>query len=87
MVNGNGGCIDLSNGNFFWSKPTSASHENGNRTGASPALCGAEIHVKAGEVACVVGNVGSGKSALIKAMLGERYYLLKIMQVALIFNI
>jgi len=71
MVNGNGGCIDLSNGNFFWSKPTSASHENDNRTGASPALCGADIHVKAGEVACVVGNVGSGKSALIKAMLGE----------------
>lgn len=75
-MNGNGGSIDMSNGNFFWSKPTTVSHENSNRTGASPALCGADIHVRAGEVACLVGNVGSGKSALVKAMLGELYYFL-----------
>lgn len=68
----NGGGIYMKNGNFLWSKPQSADSRKGNGDSAGlPALCGANIEVGAGEVVAVVGSVGTGKSALIKALLGE----------------
>jgi len=70
-INEEGG-IHLKNGNFLWSKPQSADSSKGNGYAAGlPALCGASIEVRAGEVVAVVGSVGTGKSALIKALLGE----------------
>jgi ABC-type multidrug transport system fused ATPase/permease subunit len=69
-INGIEGGIQMTNGNFLWSKPSSALSENGSFN-ALPALCGADIDVKGGEIIAVVGSVGSGKSALIKALLGE----------------
>jgi ABC-type multidrug transport system fused ATPase/permease subunit len=70
-INGEGG-LYMKNGNFLWSKPQSADSRKGNGDSAGlPALCGASIEVGAGEVVAVVGSVGTGKSALIKALLGE----------------
>ena len=67
-----GGGIQMKNGNFLWSKPSSASLKKKRKDSiAVPALCGAEFEVKSGEIVAVVGSVGSGKSALIKALLGE----------------
>jgi ATP-binding cassette subfamily C (CFTR/MRP) protein 1 len=54
-----GGCITMTNGNFLWSSQ------------GKPALCGANLNVKAGEVVAVIGTVGAGKSTLLKALLGE----------------
>ena len=68
-INGEGG-IQMKNGNFLWSKPSSASSTSGGSE-ALPALCGADINVKGGDIIAVVGPVGSGKSAFIKALLGE----------------
>ena len=36
-----------------------------------PALCDASLSVGPGEVVAVVGEVGSGKTALVKALIGE----------------
>lgn len=69
-INGIEGGVQMKNGNFLWSKPSSSLSENGGLN-ALPALCGADIDVKGGEIIAVVGSVGSGKSALIKALLGE----------------
>jgi len=54
-----GGGITMTNGNFLWSKQ------------GKPALRSANLSVKAGEVVAVIGSVGAGKSALLKALLGE----------------
>jgi ABC-type multidrug transport system fused ATPase/permease subunit len=69
-INGEKGGIQMKNGNFLWSKPSSASSKSGG-SDALPALCGAEITVNGGDIVAIVGPVGSGKSALIKALLGE----------------
>jgi len=55
--------VRMKNGNFYW--PT--------RTGNQPALAlvNASLHVKPGEFVAVIGRVGSGKSALVKSLLGE----------------
>lgn len=62
-----GGSIELRHGNFLWStvQTTSAS------SAVAPALIDAKLRVGPGEVVAVVGSVGSGKSALLKALLGE----------------
>ncbi len=69
--NGEGGEIDMVNGNFLWSKPIAMESDDEMSVSAVPALCGANLNVKAGEIVAVVGSVGSGKSALIKSLLGE----------------
>ena len=64
-----GGSIQMSNGNFLW--PTSKSAKEGGDPEVAPALIDAELKVNPGEVVAVVGGVGSGKSALLKGLLGE----------------
>ena len=55
-----GGGVELENGNFLWSPESGVA-----------ALCNVEASIQPGEVVAVIGQVGSGKSALIKAILGE----------------
>ena len=65
-----GGSIEVKNGNFLWS--TSKPPKDGEVAPPTfPALYDANFEVKPGEVVAVVGPVGSGKSALIKSLLGE----------------
>ena len=75
-----GGRIEMRNGNFLWSpegrqggkKAASAvAEEEISRPSGIPALCDANLTVEPGQVVAVVGPVGSGKTALIKGMLGE----------------
>lgn len=53
----------LSNGSFSWEKDESK----------EPTLKNIEVKLKPGEVLAIVGRVGSGKSSIISAMLGEMY--------------
>jgi len=65
-----GGQIEVKHGSFLWS--TSNQVKDGEVTPPdSPALCDVNLKVKSGEVVAVVGSVGSGKSSLIKGLLGE----------------
>ncbi|MGK3737192.1 MAG: ATP-binding cassette subfamily C (CFTR/MRP) protein 1 [Bacillariaceae sp.] len=65
-----GGQIEMKDGSFLWS--TSNQIEDGEVAPPnSPALCGVNLKVNPGEVVAVVGSVASGKSALIKSLLGE----------------
>lgn len=65
-----GGSIELKNGNFLWS--TSHAPRDGEVPAPeAPALCNVNFNVNPGEVVAVVGQVGSGKTALIKSLLGE----------------
>ena len=64
---GGGGSITMKNGNFLWA--VSRDVEGGD--GAVPALADVNLSVGPGEFVAVVGSVGSGKSALIKELLGE----------------
>mmetsp|Transcript_30339 Transcript_30339/g.45944 ORF Transcript_30339/g.45944 Transcript_30339/m.45944 type:complete len:1588 (-) Transcript_30339:395-5158(-) len=66
----NGGRIEMQNGNFLWSS-SSPGFDGKMQLQAAPALCEADINVGPGEIVAVVGSVGSGKTALIKALLGE----------------
>ena len=59
----NGGSIEMHHGNFLWPSQREGS--------SAPALANVELNVNPGEVVAVVGTVGSGKSALIKGLLGE----------------
>lgn len=69
-LGGGQGSIEMKNGNFLWS--TAKAVKDGEvSTEAAPALCDVNLDVKPGEVVAVVGTVGSGKSALIKGLLGE----------------
>lgn len=64
------GSIQMTNGNFLWS--TSEAPKDGEvPPPQSPALCNVNLSVNPGEVVAVVGPVGSGKSALVKGLLGE----------------
>jgi len=78
--NSTGGSISIEQGNFLWStaraKETTGENSRADGYGvetteAIPALYDANLEVKPGEVVAVVGSVGSGKSALIKSLLGE----------------
>ncbi len=66
-----GGSIELLNGNFLWSSATTSADNDFKSVVAAPALCGADLIVNPGEIVAVIGPVGSGKSALVKALLGE----------------
>jgi len=67
-----GGQIEVSNGSFLWSKFNQIKDgEEMTPSSSSPALCDVHLKVNPGEVVAVVGSVGSGKSALIKGILGE----------------
>ena len=57
--------IVVENGSFDW--PATGTHNNKK----SPALIDVNLKVDAGEIVAVVGGVGTGKSALLKAILGE----------------
>ena len=69
-LSSDGGSIELKNGNFLWSS-SDASNEGEIPAAKTPALCNANMKVYPGEVVAVVGGVGTGKTALIKALLGE----------------
>jgi ABC-type multidrug transport system fused ATPase/permease subunit len=82
LPEGGGGRIDLTNGNFLWSvasaPPTSSNGNKGDGSNSAtdaatvvPALANVNVSVAPGEIVAVVGGVGSGKSALIKGLLGE----------------
>lgn len=65
-----GGKIEMRHGSFLWS--TSQEPRDGEVAPPEvPALCDVNLVVNPGEVVAVVGPVGSGKSALIKGLLGE----------------
>lgn len=66
----NGGSIEMTNGNFLWSA-SKATSSDGKQSKAAPALADVQLKVNPGEVVAVVGSVGSGKSALIRGLLGE----------------
>ena len=74
-LNDGGGSIEMNSGNFLWSAPNDRKHEDGSidesdNSGAK-ALSDASISVRPGEIVAVIGGVGSGKSALVKSMIGE----------------
>jgi ABC-type multidrug transport system fused ATPase/permease subunit len=74
-LDGGGGSIEMTNGNFLWSASAGSSNEEGSTdkkccSGAT-ALCDAAISVQPGEVVAVIGGVGSGKTALVKSLIGE----------------
>jgi ABC-type multidrug transport system fused ATPase/permease subunit len=65
-----GGMIEMKHGSFLWS--TSQEPKDGEvAPPEAPALCDVNLVVNPGEVVAVVGPVGSGKSALVKGLLGE----------------
>jgi ABC-type multidrug transport system fused ATPase/permease subunit len=61
-----GGSIEISDGNFLWSSESTHDEKHG-----APALANVNFKANPGEIVAVVGTVGSGKSAVIKALLGE----------------
>lgn len=68
VLSGGGGSIEMIHGNFLWSNSNKGDETQKVDT---PALCGVNLKIMPGEVVAVVGSVGSGKSALIKSLLGE----------------
>jgi ABC-type multidrug transport system fused ATPase/permease subunit len=77
-LNGVGGSIELTCGNFLWStaakndcNQTSTEEGNSEKKTCVRALCDASLSVQPGEIVAVLGGVGSGKSALAKALIGE----------------
>ncbi|KAL3923783.1 MAG: hypothetical protein SGILL_001446, partial [Bacillariaceae sp.] len=65
-----GGRIQMKHGSFLWS--TSQEPQDGEvAPPEAPALCDVNLEVQPGEVVAVVGPVGTGKTALVKGVLGE----------------
>lgn len=50
----------IENGSFTWGEPTE-----------TPTLSNINLHISSGQLVAVVGTVGSGKSSLVSAFLGE----------------
>ncbi|KAL3804273.1 hypothetical protein ACHAW5_005871 [Stephanodiscus triporus] len=67
-IDGEGGSIEMINGNFLWAWEGESGVD---RHVPVPALRNASIYVGPGEIVAVVGDVGSGKSALVKSLIGE----------------
>jgi ABC-type multidrug transport system fused ATPase/permease subunit len=76
--------VKISNATFLWSKPIDNSKiiENNNTTinndlesiiegTKAPALKNINFKAKKGELTCILGKVGSGKSTFLKCLLGE----------------
>lgn len=61
-------------GDFSWSKPIEKQKYYDEETSIeapSTVLKGLNFHARPGELVCVVGKVGAGKSAFLKVLLGE----------------
>ncbi|KAH7623235.1 hypothetical protein Ndes2526B_g01656 [Nannochloris sp. 'desiccata'] len=63
--------IEIRNSNFQWSPPTPCSHRQNEKS--SPTLQDINFSVPKGSFVVVTGHVGSGKSSLFNAILGEMY--------------
>lgn len=61
--------VSIKNGTFLWSKPLSDDSAN------KLALSNINLTSKKGQLDCIVGKVGSGKSSIIQAILGDLYKL------------
>lgn len=61
-----GGSIEIYNGNFLWPNEATSDDKHG-----APALADINFKANPGEIVAIVGSVGSGKSGVIKALLGE----------------
>ncbi|ODV93458.1 hypothetical protein PACTADRAFT_82780 [Pachysolen tannophilus NRRL Y-2460] len=72
--------VKVSNATFLWSKPFVDGHgyyyDNDESELSSPkaALTGINFTARKGELSCIVGKVGSGKSSFIQALLGKLVY-------------
>lgn len=60
--------VSIKNGTFLWSK------QKGEES-YKVALSNINLSVKKGELDCIVGKVGSGKSSIIQSLLGDLYKL------------
>lgn len=60
--------VSIKNGTFLWSK------QKGEET-YKVALSNINLEVKKGDLGCIVGKVGSGKSSIVQAVLGDLYKL------------
>lgn len=60
--------VSVKNGTFLWSK------QKGDES-YKVALSNINLEVKKGELDCIVGKVGSGKSSIIQCLLGDLYKL------------
>ncbi|KAG2736015.1 hypothetical protein G9P44_000105 [Scheffersomyces stipitis] len=60
--------VSISNGTFLWSKAKGDSNYK-------VALSNINLSAKKGHLDCIVGKVGSGKSSIIQAVLGDLYKL------------
>lgn len=60
--------VSVKNGTFLWSK------QKGEES-YKVALSNINLDVKKGELDCIVGKVGSGKSSILQALLGDLYKL------------
>ena len=71
--NGEKALIELSNVTCYWTEPTkrSLAKEEGNDEAFRPALSDVNISLHQGQLYCIVGPVGSGKSALLQCIAGE----------------
>lgn len=63
-------CISLDNCSFSWSKAPTELGKAAEAT-AKPLLSRISMKIKANSFVAIVGNVGSGKSSLLNAILGN----------------
>lgn len=64
--------IEIRNGNFQWSPPLPCSNRE-TESGVSPQLQDINLSIPKGSFVVLTGHVGSGKSSLFNAILGEMY--------------